>query len=291
MANSGFWDGVLRILRDPIFALVFALFLTFLGTRAGRRLARTVCWLAAVVILIWLAAHNASSAHVEIAVVTDITRVLLIFIAVLFAVALIALAVLLIMYLKSGPAPSPSPVHRYGGRSYRPFTGHEFTSLGETAVLSAADLSADERVILEEGGHLEQQLNQVTELLMDLLEGVDVDNPGQAVAAVMRTYTSGLSAHSAEIRALHERCTASIARITSVLVKSHDVRLLRRMANKHWFPTATEWAAVAGEIDLGLPYFGLRLLCLKKDWRAVVMVMCKSSVSLMLLLDMDLDEL
>ena len=137
----------------------------------------------------------------------------------------------------------------------------------------------------------EQQLNQVTELLMDLLEGVDVDNPGQAVAAVMRTYTSGLSAHSAEIRALHEQCTASIARITSVLVKSYDVRLLRRMANKHWFPTATEWAAVAGEIDLGLPYFGLRLLCLKKDWRAVAMVMCKSSVSLMLLLDMDLDEL
>jgi hypothetical protein len=106
MANSGFWDGVLRVLRDPIFALALAIFLALLSSRHIRRLTRTVLWLAVIVILIWLAAHNASSAHVEIAVVTDFTRVLLILIAVLFAVALIAMAVLLIMYFRPGPVPA-----------------------------------------------------------------------------------------------------------------------------------------------------------------------------------------
>src|ERR1700730_2502040 len=107
MTYSGAWDGALNILRDPIFGLVLAVLLTILGSVSVWRLVKTAFWLAAIVILIWLAAHNASSAHVEIAIVTNLARVLLIFIAVLFAVALIAMAVLLIMYLKSAPVSSP----------------------------------------------------------------------------------------------------------------------------------------------------------------------------------------
>jgi hypothetical protein len=289
MANSGFWDGVLRVLRDPIFALGLAIFLALLSSRHIRRLTRTVLWLAVIVILIWLAAHNSSSAHVEIAVVTDFTRVLLIFIAALFAVALIAMAALLIMYFKSAPAASLSLGHGPALRARRSFGADEFASPGGSAWLGeTADLSAAERSILEETGRLTHHLDTMTDLLGGLFSGVDSDNPARACADVTRIYFSGLSAYSAEIGKIQEECSASVARILNVLSGSYDIRPpLRKMGNKNWFPTASEWAAVSEAIDVGLPYLALRLICLKKDWRIAAMAMGKSYACLALLTEID----
>ena len=282
MIHSGAWDGVLRILRDPIFALVFAVFLAFLGSRPLRHLVRTAFWLASIVILIWLAAHNASSAHVEIAVVTDISRVLFIFIAVLFVVALTAMAVLLIMYLKSAPVPSSS------------FIGHKIVSpsaseLGEFSLGEAADDDVAESLILEERGRFSDHLERMIHLLDDLFSSVDYDNPVRACAEVMRIYFSGLSARSAEIRQIHEECNMGIARIISVLGReSYTVRLpLRDMSNKNWFPASGEWAVVTEDSGLRLPYLALRVICLKADWRAAAMVMYKSYACLALLTQID----
>jgi hypothetical protein len=289
MANSGFWDGVLRVLRDPIFALALAIFLALLSSRHIRRLTRTVLWLAVIVILIWLAAHNASSAHVEIAVVTDFTRVLLILIAVLFAVALIAMAVLLIMYFKSAPESSLSLDHGPALRARRSFGAAEFAPPGGSAWPGEmADLSAAERSILEETGRLTGHLDTMTNLFEGLFSSVDFDNPARACAGVMRIYFSGLSAHSAEIGQIQEACSASVARILSVLSGSYDIRPpLRKMGNKNWFPTAGEWAAVSKAIDAGLPYLALRIICLKKEWRAAAMAMGKSYACLALLTEID----
>lgn len=277
MIHSGAWDGVLRIVRDPIFALVFAVFLAFLGSRPIRHLVRTAFWLASIVILIWLAAHNASSAHVEIAVVTDITRVLFIFIAVLFVVALAAMAVLLIMYLKSAPVPASS------------FIGHKIVSpgaseLGEFSLGEAADDDVAKSLILEERGRFSDHLDRMIHLLDDLFSSVDYDNPVRACAEVMRIYFSGLSVCSAEIRQIHEECNMGIARIISV----YTVRLpLRDMSNKNWFPTSGEWAVVTEDSGLRLPYLALRVICLKADWRAAAMIMYKSYVCLALLTQID----
>jgi predicted transcriptional regulator len=294
MTHSVTWDGVLSILRDPIFALVFAVFLAFLGSRPIRRLVRTVFWLASIIILIWLAAHNASSAHVEIAVVTDVTRVLLILIAVLFIVALIALAVLLIMYLKSAPVSSPSLREGSALRARRSFIGHEIASLSaseplESSLGEAADDDVAERLILEEGSRFSNHLDRMIRLLDDLFSSVDYDNPVRACAEVMRIYLSGLSVRSAEIRKIHEECNMGIARISSVLAReSYTIRLpLRDMSNKDWFPTSGDWAVVTEDTDLRLPYLALRVICLKADWRAAAMVMYKSYTCLVLLAQID----
>jgi hypothetical protein len=149
---------------------VFAVFLAFLSSRPIRRLVRTACLLASIVMLIWLAAHNASSAHVEIAVVAAVTRVLLIFIAVLFVVVLIAMAVLLIMYLKSAPA-SSSPLGEGPALRVRTsFIEHGFASPRisepqESSLGEAADDDIAERLILEEVGRFSGHFDRMTRLL------------------------------------------------------------------------------------------------------------------------------
>ena len=290
MTHSGAWDGVLHILRDPIFALVFAVFLTILGSVSVWRLVRTAFWLAAIVILIWLAAHNASSAHVEIAIVTNVARVLLIFIVVLFAVALIAMVVLLIMYLKSAPVSSPLLGEGPALRARTSSIGHEFASPSvsgpqESSLGEAADDDVADRLILEEGGRFSDHLDRIIRLLDGLFSSVDYDNPVRACAEVMRIYFSGLSARSAEIKKIHEECNMGIARIMNILaIKSYTVRLpLSDMSNRNWFPTSGEWAAVTEDADLPLPYLALRVICLKSDWRTVAMVMCKSYACLAIL--------
>ena len=288
MAQSGAWDGVLNILRDPIFGLVFAVVLTILGSVSVWRVVKTAFWLAAIVILIWLAAHNASSAHVEIAIVTNLARVLLIFIAVLFAVAVIAMAVVLVMYLKSGPASSPLLGEGPSLRARASSIGHEFASL-ESSLYEAADDDIAERLILAEAGRFSDHLERITSLLEGLFSSVDFDHPVRACAEVMRIYFSGLSASSAEIKKIHEECNMGIARMVNVLaIKSVAVRLpLSAMRNKNWFPTSGEWAAVKEDSDLPLPYLALRIICLKADWRTVAMVMCKSYACLAILTQID----
>jgi hypothetical protein len=295
MTHSGAWDGVLRILRDPIFALVFAVFLAFLSSRPIRRLVRTACLLASIVMLIWLAAHNASSAHVEIAVVAAVTRVLLIFIAVLFVVVLIAMAVLLIMYLKSAPA-SSSPLGEGPALRVRTsFIEHGFASPSisepqESSLGEAADDDIAERLILEEVGRFSGHFDRMTRLLEDLFSSVDYDNnPVRACGEVMRIYFSGLSGRSAEIRKIHEECNMGIMRTINVLERTpYTVGLpLSEMSHKNWFPTSGEWAVVTEDTDRRLPYLALRVICLKADWRAVAMVMYKSYACLMLLTQMD----
>jgi hypothetical protein len=294
MIHSGAWGTVLRILRDPIFGLAFAIFLTFLGSRHVRRLVRTIFWLAAIVILIWLAAHNASSAHVELAVVTAITRVLLILIAVLFLVALIALAVLLVMYLKTAPPSSSLLGEGPALRARTSFIGDEIAwpSASEPRASSLGDEAGGdvaERLILEESGHFSAYLDGMTRLLEGLLGSVDSDNLARVIADVMRIYFSGLSVHSGEIRRVHEKCNASVARTAKVLAeKSYRTRLpLRNMSNENWFPTSGEWAAVTEHAELRFPYLVLRVICLKADWRVAAMIMYKSYACLALLMQLD----
>ena len=278
MAQSGAWDGVLNILRDPIFGLVFAVLLTILGSVSVWRVVKTAFWLGAIVILIWLAAHNATSAHVEIAIVTNLARVLLIFIVALFAVALIAMAVLLVMYLKSAPASSPLLGE-----------GPSLRARASSLSRKAADDDVAERSILEEVGRFSDHLEMITSLLEGLFSSVDFDHPVRACAQVMRIYFSGLSASSAEIKQIHEECNIGIRRMINVLAnKSVTVRLpLSAMSNKKWFPTSGEWAAVTEDSDLPLPYLALRIICLKADWRTVAMVMCKSYACLAILTQID----
>jgi hypothetical protein len=295
MTHNGIWDEVIRIIRDPIFGLVFAVFLAFLSSWHIRRLIRFACLLAAVVILIWLAAHNTSSAHVEIAVVAAVTRVLLIFIAVLFVVALIAIVALSIMYFKTGPASSPLSSRRSALRARPSFIEHGLPSVATSGLQgSSSEDTADGDIamqtLFEEGIHLSSSLEWVMLLLDDLFDNLDhCNNPAQVCVELMRIYFSGLSAHSAEIREAHEECNKSIERMASALERArYNVRLpLRDMSRKNWFPSSSEWAAIAQQADFSLPYLALRIICLKAVWRAAIMVFYKSYACSMLLAQLD----
>jgi hypothetical protein len=156
----------------------FAVFLAFLSSRPIRRLIRLACLLAAVIILIWLAAHNTSSAHVEIAVVAAVTRVLLAFIAVLFVVALIAIVALLIMYFKTAPASSSLSGRRSAWRTRPSFIEHELPSVATSGRQGpssgdAADGDIATQTLSEEGIHLSGSLERVMLLLGGLFDNLD----------------------------------------------------------------------------------------------------------------------
>jgi hypothetical protein len=295
MTHSGIWDEVIRTIRDPIFGLVFAVFLAFLGSRPIRRLIRFACLLAAVIILIWLAAHNTSSAHVEIAVVAAVTRILLTLIAVLLVVALIAIVALFIMYFKAAPASSSLSSRRSAWRTRPSFIDHGYLSAATSgrpgsSAGDAADGDIATQTLSEEGIHLSGSLERVELLVGGLFDNLDYcNNPAQVCVELMRIYFSGLSAHSAEIREAHEECNKSIERMASALGRAlYDVRLpLRDMSQKNWFPSSSEWAAVAQGADFNLPYLALRLICLKAVWRAAAMVIYKSYACSMILAQLD----
>jgi hypothetical protein len=295
MTHSGTWDEVLRVLRDPIFALLFAIFLAFLSSRRIRRLIRFTCFLSAVVILIWLAAHDTSSAHVEIAVVAAATRVVLTLIVALFIVAIIAIAALLVMYFKTQPVPSSLPAGRSAWRGRSSSIEHEFPSLmasvlQESSLGDTAEGDIAKRVILEEGDSLNGNFERTALLLGDLFDGLDdVDNPVQVCVEFVRIYFSGLSAHSAEIKKAHEECGKSIGHIANALERtSYGVDTpLKDMSRKNWFPTSGQWAAVMQDSDFTLPYLALRIICFKAVWRAVAMIIYKPFACVLLLAQLD----
>jgi hypothetical protein len=295
MAHNGIWDEVIRTIRDPIFGLVFAVFLAFLSSRPIRRLIRFTCLFAAVIILIWLAAHNTSSAHVEIAVVAAVTRVLLTLIAVLFVVALIAIVALFIMYFKTAPASSSLSSGRSAWRTRQSFGEQRLPSVAPSGRRGsssgdAADGDIAMQTLSEEGIHLSSSFERVGLLLGGLFDNLDYcNNPAQVCVELIRIYFSGLSAHSAEIREAHEECNKSIERMAGALGPVlYDVRLpLRDMSQKNWFPSSSEWAAVAQDADFPLPYLALRIICLKAVWRGAAMVIYKSYACSMLLAQLD----
>lgn len=291
MTNSNAWDEALRILRDPIFGLVVSVFLALIGSRNIRRLAGLVCWLASIVLLIWLAAHNASSARVEVAVVTAVTRVLLVCLAALVVIAIIAMAILLVMYLQSAP-PSSLLARQSGLHVRSPLSGSEPSgpgalALSEPGTSPAAD---DAREIMQgEGERFADHLETMVGLLDGLFSSADDGgNLLHACGRLLRIYFSGLSAHSAEIAKIHGECDAGVKRLAKLLAQdSYTVRLpLAEMSRRNWFPHAHEWAAVAEHSDFGLPYPAMRAICLKADWRAVTMIMYKSYACLAILMEM-----
>lgn len=295
VTHNGIWDAVLRVLRDPIFALLFAVFLAFLSSRPIRGVVRFICFLAAVVILIWLAAHNASSAHVEIAVIAAMTRVMLTFIVVLLIIAIIAIAAVLIMYIKTQPSASPRSGRRSSLRVRSSFMEGDFRSvmasmLEESSLGNTADDDVAKGIILEESVHLGDNLEAVACLIGELLDDLDdVDNPAQMCIELMRIYFSGLSAHATEIRVAHEECGRSIGRISTALerasVKVHPQ--LRDMSRKNWLPTSSQWAAVMQDSDAFLPYLALRIICIRAVWRSAAMVIYKPIACAMLLAHTD----
>jgi hypothetical protein len=205
------------------------------------------------------------------------------------------MAVLLVMYLKSAPVPPSLLGERSALRARTSFIEHDLPSLSasepqESSPDEGINNDTAERLILEDGNRFSDHLDRMTRLLEGLLSSVDDDsNPVRACAELMRIYFSGLAGCSAEIGKTHEECNTGIRRIANMLGgTSYAIRLpLRDMSHKKWFPTSGEWAAVTEDSDLRLPYFVLRVICLKADWRAVAMVMYKSYACLVLLAQID----
>jgi hypothetical protein len=268
------WDGVLRVLRDPLFALGFSIFLALLAAQAVGRFMRWMLILASIGVFIWLVTRYRSFADVVVAVVGAGAKILVAVICLLAVVAVVAIVSVLVMYLRSEPHPGHRP--DVAQPSWRP---EEQLTARPIAPGAAADAESVLAWLEESGDRLAELMKRLTGVLERVVDQDDDDSIVRAVGALARIYFSGLSAHMTEIRMIHRACNTEILGLAGELPVYFDgvdkARLTRMARARSVLPDRAEWHALSDDGDLPIPYFVMWLLCRHRRWREVATVLFK----------------
>ncbi|HKV58558.1 MAG TPA: hypothetical protein VJO32_09750 [Ktedonobacteraceae bacterium] len=286
--NGSLWNTLLQILRDPIFALIFSIFLAILANRVVRRVIKTILYLGALAICIWLVTHNKSFADLCITIVHVIFNILLVLIIVLTIICALAIICVLIMFVISKPSPyrlrklsSPWDILSSSQLAEGTYSTAEKNEM--LAALATGYIDDEQaRILLHEKGQrivsLTQDFARIFEYLADDL---DEDRPFKMITGMLHIYFSGLSTHMALIKKFHSTCNQEIKDLASILPKIFSgidahVQVLEDMARaKTFLPDKNEWQNLMDEADFSIPYFFLRLFCLHRNWKEVCTILYK----------------
>ncbi|SDK95918.1 hypothetical protein [Nonomuraea jiangxiensis] len=241
------WDGVLSFLERPLVALVLAVLLAFIGTRAGWRLTKLLAFCGAVAVLVWATIRYAAVGGVVSSFFQTIGTVLIWLIVAIVVISLAVIVAVVVMFLAS-PLPSRSPF----ARAHRlDFEGAETDSAARFLALADA----------------------LVELVDDAIP--DSAHPG----LLLRFYFSGLRDLREEIHDIHVRCNQEIVDLAVSASREFpglDADRLRALARKRVaLPGQQEWAQLLIQLDARIPYVVLRLLVLRRDWREVATILYK----------------
>lgn len=284
--HGSLWDNILQILRDPIFALIFTAFLTILASRVVRRVIKTILYLSALGVFIWLVTHNQSFANVCIAIVSAIFHILLVLIIVLAVICVVATLCVLIMFIISKPSPPrlrklTSPwnilsVSQKAEGSYSPGRRREVQAALEAGYVD----SEQAKVLLHEKGQRVSSLTQdFVGIFEYLVDDFDEDHWFKMIISLLHVYFSGLSMLMEPIRKIHQACNEEImdlASILPVIFPGTDMQILEEMAQaKTFLPDKNEWQDLRDDMDVPIPYILLRLFCLRRDWKEVCTIVYK----------------
>ena len=280
------WDSILQILRDPIFALVFSVFLTILASRVVRRVIKALLYLGALATFIWLVTHNKSFAEVCIAVVGAVFKILLVLFGAFALIIVVAIICVLIMFIISKPSPSrlrklSSPWNILLASQAAEGTFPLSKNREVQAELATGYVDAEHaKILLHEKG---QRANKLTHdflsIFEDLVDDIDEDHPFRAFISLLHIYFSGLPVQMASIREIHRACNKEIMELASILPAiflDADVQILHDMASaKTFLPDKDEWQNLMDDADASIPYVLLRLFCLHRNWKEVCTILYK----------------
>jgi hypothetical protein len=281
------WDTIFQILRDPIFALVFSVFLAILASRVVRRVIKTLLYLGAVATFIWLVTHNTSFAEVCIAIAGATFKILLVLIGALALIIVVAIICVLIMFIISKPSPyrlrKLSAPWNILSASQADEGTFSLSKIREMQVeLATGHVDAEHAIILlhEKGQRAIKLTYDFFSIFENLVDDIDGDHPFRAFISLLHIYFSGLSVHMALIRETHRACNEEIMGLASILPAiflDADVQILHDMASaKTFLPDKDEWQNLMDDTDTSIPYVLLRLFCLHRNWREVCTILYKS---------------
>ncbi|GII01608.1 hypothetical protein [Planobispora takensis] len=258
LAGTDVWDGALTVLKDPLFAVLLAVLLAFLGSRAGWRLIKMLLFCGAVGVFVWVAINYPSAGEAAGAIVGAVVTIVLWLLAAVTIITVAVIVGVLVMYLRSEPLTE---------RDLRPLprrTDRDRRRRGPSG-------DADDPV-QDWGDRFDELAERLVELLPDL-DRIDDDNPFRTAADLARLYFSGLSSRMPPIRSLHAECDDAIEDLADALQAlgaDADPDRLRRIARSRVFlPGRREWEAFMEEAGAGVPHTVLRILLLDRRWREV----------------------
>nr|BFE81226.1 hypothetical protein GCM10020093_038270 [Planobispora longispora] len=104
LAGTDIWGRAIALLEEPIFAVLLAVFLAFLGSQAGWRLVKLLLFCGAVGALVWAMVSYPSVGEAAGAIAGAVATIVLWLIAAVTVIVLAVLAGVLVMYVRAEPA-------------------------------------------------------------------------------------------------------------------------------------------------------------------------------------------
>ncbi|HET9138197.1 hypothetical protein [Actinophytocola sp.] len=260
-AVGGTWDAVLKVLRDPLFAVGLSIFLAILASRVGGCVVRLLLVAGSAAAFIWLLVRFEPFENVVVALVSVLGTLLVVLAICLAVIAVVAIFAVHAMHRRSTTVPLHIPVSRPVPTSRPPSGDH-----------SVADrLEARRDHVLA----LETHLGDIVESVFD----TDSDRITQLIGTVTTGYFSGLTAHLPDLRQLNHEIDAALTALAAELPRHFtgidEHRLHAIAAARTYLMTKADWDAWLDSHSAGFAYLAVRLLCLRRDWRLAATIVSK----------------
>jgi hypothetical protein len=186
--HGSLWDNILQILRDPIFALIFSIFLTILASTVVRKVIKIILYFGALGVFIWLITHNQSFAEVCIAIVGAAFKILLVLISAFALIIVVAIICVLIMFIISKPSPnrlrklsSPWNILSASQADEGTFPLRNNRELQAELVTGHVDAEHAKMLLHEKGQRATKLTHDFVSIFEDLFDDIDEDHPIRAV--------------------------------------------------------------------------------------------------------------
>jgi hypothetical protein len=255
------WDTTLKVLRDPLFAVGLSILLAVLASRVGGCLVRLTLGIGAVAAFIWLLVRFEPFENVVVSIVSVLGTVLVVLLICLALIAVIGILAVHSMHRRE--------TQREARRTHTPLPPRERTPATETVETQSRRLNDFLAV--------HERLEAIFETVFD----IDDVSPGKGIGRLAGAYFSGLTPYMPEIRELRDEVDALLRELAA----SGDFDLLQpeRVASaRTYLPSRAELAELFDEEVPWYAYWGVRLLCVHRQWRvlATVFVKCQYGVVL-----------
>ncbi|GHH39946.1 hypothetical protein [Lentzea cavernae] len=256
-------EPVLKVMRDPLFAVGLSVVLAVLATRVGGCLVKVVLAAGSIAAFVWLLVSFQPFENFVVAVLGVVATVLVVLV---ISVAVIAVVAVVAVYV----------MHREETRRPR-----RLREARDKAVRTETEYSDDEEIARLE--RWRDDLDALDTRLMNILESlVDTDDdPGlsQSIGRVVSAYFSGLSPHLPDIRRIGEDCDRVLLDLARHLPSSFTgvdtTRLLELASSRTYLPSRDELEEWSDEEIPWYGYWAVRVLCVNRRWRATATVYAK----------------
>lgn len=254
---------VLKVLRDPLFAVVLAIVLAILSTKVGGCLVRLTLAVGSIAAFIWLLVRFEPFENFVVAVVSAIATVLVVLVICLAVIVVVAVMAVYVMHREEtrGPRQPRAPLTPPARRETRYSEDDDTTRLQRWR---------------DDFQELDTRLVGIVESLVEL-----ADDPGltRGIGRLTAAYFSGLTPHLPDIRRIGDECDRLLLDLANHLPESFtgvdETRLLALASAGTYLPSRAELEEWTEDEIPWYAYWAVRALCIHRSWRTTATVYAK----------------